>query len=414
MTSLPLFVSKKELLYTLFAIVVLFCFSLSYEFYKYKQVTTYSLHVSTSKIVNMYNKTTKKGKTYTVYKLKNSDFSFTTVNWTDLHVKIGDELEVCFFTKNLTFYKYLKGFYATSKFIHVKSKIKTNALVNFVQNQHENVVTKELYGALFFATHMSKNLRDDIAKWGISHLIAISGFHLGILSSILFFILRPLYSFFQDRYFPYRNRNADLAFLVFILLGIYAYFLDFSPSVVRAFVMSLVAFFLFSRNIKIISFATLFFTMSIVLVLFPKLLFSIAFWFSLSGVFYIFLFLHHFSKLNKVLIFIFIHFWVFVLMLPIVHFVFDIFSFHQLLSPFLSMLFLLFYPLSLVLHVAHLGEVMDNFLVWFLSLYVETINLTTPLWFLCSYIVSSLLAIRLRFIALLLPLFALSLVLWLT
>jgi len=168
MTSLPLFVSKKELLYTLFAIVVLFCFSLFYEFYKYKQVTIYSLHVSTSKIVNMYNKTTKKGKTYTVYKLKNSDFSFTTVNWTDLHVKIGDELEVCFFTKNLTFYKYLKGFYASSKFIRLKSKNKTNALVNFVQNQHENVVTKELYGALFFATHMSKNLRDDIAKWGIS------------------------------------------------------------------------------------------------------------------------------------------------------------------------------------------------------------------------------------------------------
>lgn len=414
MTKLPLFTSKKELSYTLLAVVILFCFSLSYEFYKYKKVTTYSLHVTTSKILNMYNKTTKKGKIYTVYKLKNSDFTFNTVSWNDLHVKIGDELKVCFFTKNLTFYDYLKGFYATSKFIHVKKKNSINAIVDFVENQHTNKITTELYNALYFAKTISKTLREDIAKWGISHLIAISGFHLGILSSILFFILRPLYTFFQDRYFPYRNRNADLAFLVFILLGVYAYFIDFNPSVLRAYVMSLVAFFLFAHNIKIISFATLFFTMSVVLILSPKLLFSIAFWFSLSGVFYIFLFLHHFSKLNKLSIFIFIHFWVFILMLPIVHFVFDIFSFYQLLSPILSMLFLVFYPLSLVLHVSTFGGVLDSVLVWFLSLHVETFALTTPLWFLCSYVALSLASIKWRFIALLLPLFALSLLLELT
>jgi len=414
MTKLPLFTSKKELFYTLLAVVILFCFSLSYEFYKYKKVTTYSLHVTTSKIVNMYNKTTKKDKTYVVYKLKNSDFTFNTVSWKDLHVKIGDELEVCFFTKKLTFYDYLKGFYTTTKFIHVKSKNRTNAIVDFIQKQHENLLAKELYEALYFAKTISKDLREDIAKWGISHFIAISGFHLGILSSILFFMLRPLYTFFQDKYFPYRNRNADLTFLVFFFIGMYSYFIDFNPSVLRAYVMSLVAFFLFSRNIKIISFATLFFTMSIVLILFPRLLFSIAFWFSLCGVFYIFLFLHHFVKLNKISIFIYIHFWVFILMLPIVHFVFDVFSFYQLLSPILSMLFLVFYPLSLVLHVSNFGGVLDSALIWFLSLHVKTLELTTPIWFLCSYIVLSLVAIKLRFIALLLPLFALSLLLALT
>ena len=81
---------------------------------------------------------------------------------------------------------------------------------------------------------ISKELREDITKWGIAHLVAISGFHLGILSAILFFLLKPIYTFFQDRYFPYRNRTDDLAFIVFLLLGSYAYFIDMTPSVVRA------------------------------------------------------------------------------------------------------------------------------------------------------------------------------------
>jgi len=411
MKSLPLFANKKELFYTLLAVVILFCFSLSYEYYKYKKITSYSLHVATLQVMNIHEKVSKKGKPYTVLKLKNSDFTFYTVSWKPLHVKLKDRIEVGFYTSKINFYNYLKNFYAPLKFVRIKSRKNPNILVDFVQNQHTKTLTKELYSALYFAMNISSDLRKDIAKWGISHLIAISGFHLGILSAILFFLLRPIYSFFQDRYFPYRNRSADLAFAVFAILGSYAYFIDFSPSVLRAFVLSLVAFFLYSQNIKVISFATLFFTMSIVLILFPKLLFSIAFWFSLSGVFYILLFLHHFSHLHKISIFILLHFWVFILMLPIVHFVFDTFSFYQLFSPFLSMFFLLFYPLSLVLHVSGLGGVLDTVLVWFLSLHVETLSVVTPLWFLCGYIILSFIAIRLQFLALVLPFLSLGLVL---
>ena len=411
MDSLPLFLNKKELFNTLLAVVILFCFSVSYEYYKYKKITSYSLHVATVNVINIHEKVSKKGKPYTVLKLKNSDFTFYTVSWKPLHVKLKDSLEVGFYTSKINFYNYLKNFYAPLKFVHIKSTKTPNIVVSFVQNQHIDKLTKELYSALYFATNISNDLRKDIAKWGISHLIAISGFHLTILSSILYFLLRPIYSFFQDRYFPYRNRSADLAFVVFAILGSYAYFIDFSPSVLRAFVLSLVAFFLYSKNIKIISFATLFFTMSIVLILAPKLFFSIAFWFSLSGVFYILLFLHHFSHLHKISIFLLLHFWVFALMLPIVHFVFDVFSFYQLLSPLLSMFFLLFYPLSLVLHVSGFGGVLDSLLVWFLSLHVQTLSLVTPLWFLCSYIILSFLAIRLKFVALVLPLLSLGLVL---
>ncbi len=406
MKSVPLFVSKREIISTLLVIVVLFLSSLSYEFYKYKKLTIYSLHVTTVKVVNSY---IKKDKNYRVLKLKSSDITFYTTYKKPLHVNRGDTLKVILYTKNINFYSYLKGFYTPLKSLHVKRKAEKNSIVEFVQNQHTSLVAKEIYSALFFAMPISKELREDITKWGIAHLVAISGFHLGILSAILFFLLKPIYTFFQDRYFPYRNRTDDLAFIVFLLLGSYAYFIDMTPSVVRAYVMSLIGFFLFSRNVKIISFGTLFFTVSVVLVLFPKLLFSIAFWFSVSGVFFLFLFLYHFSNLNKVSVFILLHFWVYVLMLPVVHFVFEVFSVYQLFSPLLSMLFILFYPLSLVLHVVGLGGVMDSFLIWFFSLHVEVKMFTTPLWFFVSYLCLSLLAIRIRLVAFFLPLFALSL-----
>ncbi len=408
MQSLPLFTTKREVLQTLLVMVVLFITSLSYEFYKYKNITTYSLYKTTAKVLNTYK---KDGENYTVLKLKSDNFSFYTTYKKPLHVKRDDEVKVIFYTDGIDFYNYLKGFFAYTKTLHVTKKAQTKSIVKFVENQHKNSTIKELYSALFFATPISKILRENITVWGIAHLVAISGFHLGILSTILYFLLKPTYIFFQDRYFPYRNRSADLAFIVFLILGYYTYFLGITPSVLRAFIMSLIGFFLFSHNIKIISFGTLFFTVCIILILFPHLLFSVAFWLSVSGVFYIFLFLHHFLKLNKIAIFILLHIWVYFLMLPVVHFAFATFSWYQLFSPFISMLFLLFYPLSMFLHLVGLGELMDSYIVSFLSLHVEVTSLITPMWFFVSYIVLSLLAIRFRFLVFVLMLSALSLIL---
>jgi len=410
-TGLPLFNTKKEMFYSFLVLVVLLSISLLHEYYKYKQITTYSLHVTSVKVINSYKKSSKNGKNYVVLKLKNDDFTFYTTYWKPLRVDRDDKLKVIFYTKNIDFYSFLKGFYAPLKSLHVESRAEKNILVDFVEKQHENLKTRELYNALFFAIPVSKELREDIVKWGIAHLVAISGFHLGLLSGILFFLLKPAYTFFQDRYFPYRNRMADLAFLIFVLLGFYIYFIDMPPSVVRAYIMSLLGFFLYSQNIKIISFGTLLFTVATVAILFPSLIFSIAFWFSVSGVFYIFLFLYHFSHLSKAAIFILLHFWVYILMTPIVHFVFDVFTLHQLLSPFISMLFILFYPLSLALHVVGFGGVMDSFLLWFFSLHIEVISIKTPLWFFVSFVAFSLLAIRFKLLCVPLLLFASSLAL---
>lgn len=404
MERLPLFVSKKEAICTSFVVLVLFVLSLSYEFYKYKKLTTYSIHATTAKVINSYQKKSKNDKSYRVLKLRSGNFTFHTTYWKPLDISRGDTVKILFYTKAVDFYSFLKGSFVRIKSISVINQAEKNFVIEYVRNQHDDALAKELYSALFFAIPVSKELRDDIVKWGIAHLVAISGFHLGILSAILFFLLKPIYTFFQDKFFPYRNRTADLALLVFVILGTYVYFIDMVPSVVRAYVMSLIGFFLFSRNIKIISFETLLFTICTILILFPHLIFSIAFWLSVSGVFYIFLFLHHFLNLNKVAIMLLLNFWVYILMIPIIHFLFDIFSFQQLLSPLISIAFAPFYVASLALHVVGWGAVMDSFLVWFFSLHVETIHFKTPSWFLLIYLALSLLAIRHKLVAVALPL----------
>ncbi len=141
--------------------------------------------------------------------------------------------------------------------------------------------------------------------------------------------------------------------------------------------------------------------MSFVLVLFPRLLFSISFWFSVSGVFYIFLFLKHFSNLPKYLIFILLNFWVYMMMLPIVHFVFKVFTPLQLFSPLLSMVFVVFYPLELALHVVGFGGVFDKYLLGLLNLQTTFYAITTPFWFLVFFIIASICSIFNKWLALL-------------
>ncbi|WP_458699637.1 ComEC/Rec2 family competence protein [Sulfurospirillum sp. 1307] len=403
MKKVPLFVSKKEIFFASLVAVFLFCISIGYEYVKFKKVDTYSIYKDTFKVLNSYEKISKKGKIYQIIKLKNGNFTFNAINFKPLHVKRLDKVEVVFYTKNIDFVKYLKGFYAPLKSLHVEKSYSKNLAVDFIDKQHENEIMTELYSALFLANPMSKELRDKISTWGISHLVAISGFHFGLIGAILFFIIKPFYTFFQDRFFPYRNRFVDISFLVLILLGIYGYFLDFTPSVLRAFVMSLMAYFVLIKNIKIISFSTLFMSASIILILFPKLLFSIAFWFSICGVFYIFLFLQHFSETPKVWQFVILNFWVYFCMIPIVHYVFDVFSYYQFISPFISIFFVVFYPLALALHLASFGGVFDSYILDFLSLHVESFSVITPTWFLVVFVALSMLSIKYKNLALILP-----------
>jgi len=227
----------------------------------------------------------------------------------------------------------------------------------------------------------------------ISHLIAISGFHLGVLAAILFFLFKYPYKILQNRYFPYRSYKRDsFVFISLMLLG-YLLFLDSPPSLLRAFVMLVVGFAFYDRGIKIVSMQTLLVTVLIILALFPKLIFSIGFWLSVSGVFYIFLFLIHFKELSKIKQFILLPLWVYCMMLPFSMAIFGNFSLYHPLSIIWTTLFTLFYPLSIALHVMGLGNLLDTPLESLLHVNTHALQHTLSKGYLLVEILLSLLAV---------------------
>ncbi|MCW1573515.1 ComEC/Rec2 family competence protein [Campylobacter jejuni] len=226
-------------------------------------------------------------------------------------------------THNINFKDYLsKSFYAPSYDFEKLKEKEYNPIISYFLNQHTNEKIKEFYGALFFALPISLELRNDVNYYGIAHLIAISGYHIGLLFSLIFFILAPIYSFFQKRYFPYRNLRLDLSILIFALLLAYACLIGFVPSFVRSLIMAFWVFYLLCKNIKIINFVTLFCSILLCISLYPRLLFSIGFLFSILGVFYIFLYMHHFAnKFNNLINIILLNIWTFFAMvLPVLYF----------------------------------------------------------------------------------------------
>jgi len=139
-------------------------------------------------------------------------------------------------------------------------------------------------------------------------------------------------------------------------------------------------------GIELLTFSFLATMIMIILLLFPKMLLSLAFWFSVLGVFYIFLLVERFRTLNKPLMMLLISFGIFVLMLPLVHMIFPITSTLQLYSPFLSLLFIPFYPLSILAHLIGQGGVFDGLLLRIFSLESETVEIQLDMMYGVGYL----------------------------
>jgi competence protein ComEC len=247
------------------AVVLCIAFiSLLIDFYQFKELTKNALHVNTVTVLNHYTKTNEKGRTYDVFKLKldgNSAEVYTT-SWRISSIPIKSRVKVKLNVEKVTFLAYLQGFFAPSLSVYEIYEdnpplLDVKPLYHWIDMQHDNEKIAELYKTLLFATPISKELRDEVQKWGISHLIAISGYNVGVISFLLFFFLKPLYQFFQSRYFPYRNLAAGLTMIVLVVLFAYMVVIDFVPTFLRAFSMSVLGFFFYSRGINVLSYEML-------------------------------------------------------------------------------------------------------------------------------------------------------------
>ena len=390
MEPLSLFQNSFQRFFFLSLFILLFSFNTFLEYKSYKEFQKNEVIQIDATILNIYKK-----NSYNVLKLKHKNFTFFTSITKKNSFKQLQQINLYIITQKISFIEYLKGFYTKSfnhRVLQNKTTLKT-ILFNSISNQHSNTTIGSLYSALFLATNISPTLREFTTNYGIAHLVAISGFHIGIISALLYFLFHLFYKPIHQKYFPYRNKKFDILIVVsFTLLG-YLILLDFVPSLLRAFTMFLFGIFLLRSNIKLLSFETLLIIVLIILALFPKLLFSLSLWFSVAGVFYIFLFIQYFKNYNKYIQIIFFNLWIFLAINPIVHYFFTTTSFEQLYSPLLTIAFTVFYPIVVFLHLIDFGNVFDSILLHWQYIEVFTFTKDTSLWFFLFYILVSFLSI---------------------
>ena len=401
-----IFENAREVYVFCLACALVFALNLSLSYYKFCEFKAQNGVILQAKILQNYEKTNAKGKIYRVLKLKTQDFSFYTTTQADFDAQAKEQILIGAENKNVKFKDYLSGSFFMPSYGTIELRYASNGesvrdkIYAFIAEQHESEKMTELFTALFLAAPVGKELRQDVNFYGVAHLIAISGYHLGLIFGALYFILRPIYRYFQARYFPYRNAKFDLSATIFAVLFCYLALIGFVPSFLRAFLMSLLALFLLARNVRIVSFELLFTVICAAVSLMPSLLFSIGFYFSCMGVFYIYLYLRHFggrfSNLSNAIL---LNFWVFsAMILPVLYF-FPLVSAQQLAVLPITPLFSLFYPISALLHAFGAGGALDEYLLEFLSWRAKGVNLSVPFWLFLLYNALSLASVKSKILA---------------
>ncbi|WRA04437.1 ComEC/Rec2 family competence protein [Helicobacter pylori] len=397
--AFELLATPKEYLWCGVFLSLLLALNLYLEYLNYQKLDFSKPTSLNAQILLQYPKT-KDQKTYFVLKLQSKGMIFYTTikeplkNLQYRHAQFFGRIKSCSFLESLR-----SCFFQTYSFsLTRKHNFKSHAR-HFIDSAHSSALVGNLYRALFIGDSLNKDLRDRANALGINHLLAISGFHLGILSASVYFLFSLFYTPLQKRYFPYRNAFYDIGVLVWVFLLGYLLLLDFLPSFFRAFLMGLLGFLACFFGVRLLSFKLLVLACCIAIALLPKLLFSVGFLLSVCGVWYIFLFLKHTQIFFKDSSFwmrsfqaIALSALVFLNMLIVAHAFFPMFSPYQLFSIPLGLIFIVFFPLSLFLHAVGLGSLLDHFLS--MPLTIPTISIPSPLWLLGAHLCLTILSVR--------------------
>ncbi|MEA3419304.1 MAG: ComEC/Rec2 family competence protein [Campylobacterota bacterium] len=399
-----LFLDTREFVLAMGILLAIIFFRLYLLHGEYREFISKPFYYTEATVLQQYSKS-KKGKSYEVLKLRSKEGwqFYTTAKL--LENLTGQSLRIKLIPDGkISFDDYLGTFF-------VKTRIKERRpspesaksdLLDLIAEQHEDPGIVSFYQAIFLATPIPKTLREQIAGLGVSHLVALSGFHLTILWGLIYGVLSLVYKPLQQRKFPYRYMLLDMGLVALGVLGFYLWFVDFPPSLVRSYAMLTIAWVMLLLGIELISFSFLGSVVMLLLALFPTLMASLGFWFSVTGVFYIYLLLHWSQKSSTwlsskwIISMFYIPVGIFILMLPVVHGIFGVTSPWQLLSPILSLIFTLFYPLVIGLHLIGWGGMFDSSLQWLFALPSESYQSLLPTWVVIGYVLLSLGAMRSR------------------
>ncbi len=361
--------NKFIILFFVFLFTVRFQISfLNYLDFKYHRFLTVD-----AKVVNQYKKQGKRGKYY-VLKLKTKTMAFYTTSRENLKNLLNENIRLTIITSKISFWDYLFTFYAPSFNLRL---LPVSFADEYIEKQHKNAEITNIFKALFLGESIDSKTRQELSTLGIAHLIALSGLHLGFISLFLFLLLSPVYKIFQKN-FPYRNRYFDLGIVIFVIEFFYLYITGFPPSLIRAFVLEIVVFLyaFYLQNPFSLKILGVVFLLS--LLIFGAKVFSIGYFLSITGVFYIYLFFRYFKPtfLNSMLL----SFYMFGVMFIISHSFFGNFNLFQLFSSVVNLLFTVFYPVEIFLHFIGYGGIFDGFILKYLHLGGQFISIKFPLY----------------------------------
>lgn len=158
----------------------------------------------------------------------------------------------------------------------------------FIEKTPVDVQTRAVLMALSTGRRsgISKELNNEFSITGTSHLLSISGLHVGIVSGVAFFILYRLLSYSQLILWQGRGRMYA-GFLTLLPVVFYGLLAGLSPSTLRSVIM--ISLFMltycFEAEHDVIN--SLAFAALVILAVSPEMLFSVSFQLSFAAVFFI-------------------------------------------------------------------------------------------------------------------------------
>lgn len=396
----PLFADRRE--WTLFLLVaaLLFAAHLAWRYVGYRDFVSRPFYYTWGRVLQERIREGKHGSYRLLTVRSDGGMRFYTRSYRRESLE-GRRIRLQLFpSEGPGFLRYLGTPYIPSRLREVGAKEDGphRRLAEAIAAQHRDREAAAFYRGIFLADPLPTELRERIAALGASHLVALSGFHLSILWGAVFWLLRPLYRWGQRRWFLWRYDLLDLGALGLVLLAGYLWLTGAPPSLLRSYAMLLLGWAALLLGLEIVSFGFWVVTGVVLLVLFPGLAFSLGFWLSMAGVFAIFLLLKYFGHLPSRWVALgVIPVGIYALMLPLTHALFPVLSPWQHLSPLLSLGFVLFYPLAILLHLLGVGGWMDPLLQWLWHLPAGSVEFRSlPPWTLPLYIALALMAVRSR------------------
>ena len=194
-------------------------------------------------------------------------------------------------------------------------------------------------------------VRSDYSFSGTAHVLAVSGLHVGIIASILYFLLGFI-------------RNKWLKFALFtVILLFYVFITGFQPSAIRAAIIYLFSMYIYYYQRKVDMLNIMAFSVLFIVVTDPQLIYSISFQLSVSAVLGIVLFYKRIYNLithliksnfwlkNAIIVSLSMTFSSSILVAPFVSYYFGIYS---IISPLANMVVVPATSLAIVYSIAAL------------------------------------------------------------